>query len=277
MSRDWIVDQVRRALDEDLGSGDVSADLIDPGTSILADLITRDAGVLAGREWAEAAFALIDPDVRLDWTADEGDRVRPDQLLCRLKGPARAILSGERTALNFLQLLSGVATRTAAYVELIAGTGAKILDTRKTLPGLRAAQKYAVAVGGGHNHRMGLFDMVMLKENHIAAAGGIHAAVERARESHPGLRVEVETENLSEVDQALSAGADRIMLDNFSIDDLSRAVDRASGRAVLEASGGITLDALRSVAESGVDEISVGDLTKTVTPLDLSLRVVTQA
>lgn len=274
MSRDWIVDDVRRAFDEDLGSGDASAELIDPEKSIRADLITRDHGVLSGCEWADHAFLLLDSDIRIDWCASEGDTVRPDQTLCRLTGRARPILSGERTALNFLQLLSGVATRTAAYVERVAGTGARILDTRKTVPGLRLAQKHAVTVGGGHNHRMGLYDMVMLKENHIAAAGGIQAAVTRARALHPTLPVEVETETLEELDEALAAGADRIMLDNFSLADLRRAVARAKGRATLEASGGIDLDTVRPVAECGVDDISVGDLTKTILPLDLSLRVV---
>jgi nicotinate-nucleotide pyrophosphorylase (carboxylating) len=271
---DSVVGDVRRALEEDLGSGDASADLIDSGRSIQAEIMTRQSGVLAGRDWVDAAFLLLDPDIQLDWHARDGDRVRSDQPLCRLTGRARPILSGERTALNFLQLLSGVATRTAAYVERVAGTGARILDTRKTLPGLRAAQKHAVVVGGGHNHRMGLFDMVMLKENHIAAAGGIQAAVDHARTLHPTLPIEVETETLDELEEALAAGADRIMLDNFSLDDLKRAVGRAGGRAILEASGGIDLDTVRPVADCGVDEISVGDLTKTVLPLDLSLRVV---
>lgn len=273
MTRTRIVDEVRRALEEDLGSGDASAELIAPDTSVEANLITRQSGRLAGREWADAVFHLLDPDIQLDWCAAEGETVEPDQLLCRLSGRARPILSGERTALNFVQLLSGVATRTANYVERVAGTGARILDTRKTLPGLRAAQKYAVVVGGGHNHRMGLYDMIMLKENHIAAAGGIAPAVDRARSLHPSLPVEVETETLEQVDEALAAKADRIMLDNFSLRDLKRAVDRAEGRAILEASGGIDLDSVRSVAECGVDEISVGDLTKAADPLDLSLRV----
>ena len=272
MSQGRIAAEVRHALEEDLGPGDASAALIDRDTLMQARLITRRPGVLAGREWADAVFGQLDPDVQLDWCATDGDPVQSDQVLCRMAGSARALLSGERTALNFLQLLSGVATQTAAYVARVAGTRARILDTRKTLPGLRAAQKYAVTVGGGHNHRMGLYDMVMLKENHIAAAGGIRTAVDRARQIHPGLPVEVETENLDELDQALAAGADRIMLDNFSCEDLRRAVKRAGGRTRLEASGGITLETVRAVAECGVDDISVGDLTKTVAPLDLSLR-----
>jgi len=199
--------------------------------------------------------------------------VSADQTLARFHGPARALLSAERTALNFLQLLSGVATRTRAYVDAVAGTGVRILDTRKTVPGLRLAQKYAVRVGGGHNHRIGLFDLIMLKENHIAAAGGIRGAVERARQRFPILGVEVEVETMDEFDEALTAGANRILLDNFEWDALRDAVQRNQGRAVLEASGGITLETIRRIAETGVDEISVGELTKRIEPLDLSLRI----
>jgi nicotinate-nucleotide pyrophosphorylase (carboxylating) len=267
-----IARQVAAALAEDIGSGDASAALIDPDTSVQATLITRQAGVLAGSDWAGAAFRQISSDCRLDWQAEDGQPLVAGQILCLISGPARALLTAERTALNFLQLLSGVATSTSTYVAAVAGTGARILDTRKTVPGLRLAQKYAVTMGGGHNHRLGLYDMIMLKENHILAAGGIGEAVRLARSLYPDLSVEVEVETLEELVQAVEACADRIMLDNFSLDDLRRAVGMAQGKAVLEASGGITLATVRSVAETGVDDISVGELTKQIEPLDLSLR-----
>ncbi|TVQ41536.1 MAG: carboxylating nicotinate-nucleotide diphosphorylase [Wenzhouxiangella sp.] len=254
-----------------MGDGDVSASLVDAETRVHARLITRQAGVLAGRDWAQAAFELLDADCHLTWSAADGDQIQPEQTLCTIKGRARALLSAERTALNFLQLLSGVATRTRQYVEAVAGTGVRLLDTRKTIPGLRQAQKYAVTCGGGHNHRLGLFDMVMLKENHIAAAGGIGAAVAHARRLHPDLSIEVEVESLAQLNQAIDARADRIMLDNFSLDLMREAVRINAGRSVLEASGGLGLDQIRQVAETGVDEISVGALTKAIEPLDLSL------
>jgi nicotinate-nucleotide pyrophosphorylase (carboxylating) len=268
-----IARQVAATLAEDIGPGDVSAVLIDPDTWARAQLITRQAGILAGRDWAEMSFLQLDPACRLNWQAEDGALLAAGQLIVEIEGPARALLSAERTALNFLQLLSGVATRTRAFVDAVAGTGCRILDTRKTLPGLRLAQKYAVTAGGGHNHRLGLHDMVMLKENHIAAAGGIGPAVARARQLHPGLVVEVETENLDQLDQALAAGAERIMLDNYALEDMRTAVTRTAGRATLEASGGINLDTLRAIAETGVDEISVGELTKAIAPLDLSMRM----
>ncbi len=268
---DAIREQVRSALAEDMGSGDVSAELIDPESLAHARLISREPGVLAGRDWARIAFELLDPDCRQDWTIDDGGPIHADQVLCRLHGKARALLSAERTALNFLQLLSGVASHTRQHVEAMAGTGVRLLDTRKTIPGLRHAQKYAVTCGGGHNHRLGLHDMVMLKENHITAAGSIATAVATARRLHPGLSVEVEVETLEQLDQALGAGADCIMLDNFDLDSLRAAVEINAGRSVLEASGGLDLNRLRLVAETGVDEISVGALTKTIQPLDLSL------
>jgi len=273
-TRDAISAQVAAALEEDLGSGDVSAELIRADRTCTARLVTRQTGVLAGTDWVDAVFEQLSGQCRLEWQSSNGDRVQPDQLLCTISGPARAVLSGERTALNFLQLLSGVATRTAHYVSAVAGARARILDTRKTLPGLRTAQKYAVTVGGGYNHRMGLFDMIMLKENHIAAAGGIAGAIKQARARFPDIPIEVEVEHLDQLDQALSAGPERIMLDNFSLDDLKDAVQRASGKAILEASGGITLDSIGSIAATGVDEISVGELTKNIEPLDLTLRVV---
>ncbi len=271
-----IRQQVKAALDEDIGGGDVSAALIDPSSQARATLITRQTGILAGRDWADTAFWLCSDRVRCNWQAADGDRLKPGQILAEIQGPAHALLSAERTALNFVQLLSGIATRTAIYVAAVAGTGARILDTRKTLPGLRLAQKYAVTIGGGHNHRLGLFDMIMLKENHIAAAGGIRSAVERARKQFPELPVEVEVEALGQLSEALQAGADRIMLDNFSNADLVKGVRFCRQRAVLEASGGITLETLRSVAETGVDDISVGELTKSIEPLDLSLRFITR-
>ncbi len=273
-TRDAISAQVAAALEEDLGSGDVSAELIRADRTCTARLVTRQTGVLAGTDWVDAVFEQLSGQCRLELQSSNGDRVQPDQLLCTISGPARAVLSGERTALNFLQLLSGVATRTAHYVSAVAGARARILDTRKTLPGLRTAQKYAVTVGGGYNHRMGLFDMIMLKENHIAAAGGIAGAIKQARARFPDIPIEVEVEHLDQLDQALSAGPERIMLDNFSLDDLKDAVQRASGKAILEASGGITLDSIGSIAATGVDEISVGELTKNIEPLDLTLRVV---
>lgn len=272
-----ILAQVAAALAEDIGPGDASARLIAPDSRAHATLMTRQAGVLAGKDWAEQAFIQLDGTCQVEWQAEDGDALRPGQSLAVIRGPARALLSAERTALNFVQLLSGVATRTRDYVDAVSGTGCRILDTRKTVPGLRLAQKYAVTVGGGHNHRLGLYDMIMLKENHITAAGGIGPAVAEARRLFPDLTVEVETETLEELDQAVSAGADRIMLDNFELDTLKKAVARARGKAVLEASGGITLDCIRAIAETGVDEISVGELTKQITPLDLSLRLSSDA
>ncbi len=273
-SRETISAQVATALHEDIGSGDVSAALIPNERSCSADLITRQDGVLAGTDWVDGVFRQLSAECRLEWQVSDGDQVQPGQLLCTITGPARPILTGERTALNFLQLLSGIATRTARYVHAVTGTQARILDTRKTLPGLRSAQKYAVTAGGGHNHRMGLYDMIMLKENHIGAAGWIAHAIKQARARFPDLPIEVEVEDLDQLDEALSASPERIMLDNFSLDDLKVAVQRASGKAILEASGGITLESIGSIAATGVDEISVGELTKNIEPLDLSLRVV---
>jgi nicotinate-nucleotide pyrophosphorylase (carboxylating) len=267
-----ITAQVDAALTEDIGSGDVSAALIDPARCMNATLITRQTGILAGQDWLEATFSRLDRGCQFQWTARDGDQLSAGQTLCRIRGPARALLTGERTALNFVQLLSGVATRTADYVRAVSGTGACILDTRKTLPGLRLAQKYAVTVGGGHNHRMGLYDLIMLKENHIAAAGSISDAIKHARELFPQIPVEVEVENLDQLAQALAGQADRIMLDNFELTDLEKAVRQTAGKAVLEASGGITLETVGPIARTGVNDISVGELTKSIDPLDLSLR-----
>lgn len=270
-SAEAIRSQVQAALDEDIGLEDVSAALIDADAVACARIVCRERGILAGRDWAETAFLLLDPNCQLDWSAHDSDELAAGQELCRLRGHAPALLSAERTALNFLQLLSGVATRTRAHVDMLAGTSARLLDTRKTIPGLRHAQKYAVTCGGGQNHRFGLHDMVMLKENHIAAAGSIAKAVKLARKQYPALSVEVEVEDLDQLDQAIAAGADRVMLDNFDLKQMHEAVRITAGRVVLEASGGLGLDGLRAVAETGVDEISVGGLTKAITPLDLSL------
>lgn len=232
---------------------------------------------LAGRPWVEEVYRQLDASVRIDWYAADGERVAAGATLCRLQGPARALLSGERTALNFLQLLSGTATVTSQYAAAVAGTNAKVLDTRKTVPGLRLAQKYAVRCGGGTNHRVGLFDAILIKENHILSAGGIAEAIERAREAHPALPVEIEVESLDEVREALTARADRLLLDNFGIADLRAAVrlNREEGNppAELEASGGLTLAQVAEVAATGVDYVSVGALTKHVRAIDLSMRV----
>jgi nicotinate-nucleotide pyrophosphorylase (carboxylating) len=268
-----VADNVRLALTEDVGSGDVSAALIDPATRATARVITRDAGVICGLLWVAEVCRQVDDRIELDADVADGDRVEPDQQLFTLRGPAASLLTAERPALNFLQLLSGTATLTARYVDLISHTNTRLLDTRKTVPGLRLAQKHAVLCGGGFNHRLGLFDQFLIKENHIAAAGGIVPAVRRAREMHPDLKVEVEVENLDQLTEAIDAGADIAMVDNFTIEDTHRAVQLGRGRIALEASGGIDTVTIVEVAEAGVDYISVGALTKSVTPLDLSMRM----
>jgi len=268
-----IDDDVRRALAEDVGGGDLTAALV-PDQMAQAELVTREDAVLCGTAWFDAVFRQLDARVVSDWLAQDGARIRAGAVLCRLHGPARPILTGERTALNFLQTLSGTATRTARYVEAVRGTRTRILDTRKTIPGLRRAQKYAVTCGGGHNHRMGLYDAVLIKENHIAAAGGVAAALVAARRVAPtGVLIEIEVETLAQLDQALAAGATRILLDNFELDGLRAAVRATAGRAELEASGGMALTNVRAAAETGVDYISVGGLTKHVEAVDLSLRM----
>lgn len=267
---------VARALDEDVGSGDLTADLIADTTRGVADVIVREAAIICGTAWVEAVFAQLDPDVAIEWRAADGEHITTDSICCTLTGRAKSLLTGERTALNFLQLLSGTATQTARYCDAIAGTGARILDTRKTIPGLRLAQKYAVRCGGGHNHRIGLFDAVLIKENHIAAAGGIRRAVAAAQKQTSGLLIEVEIETLDELREALETGADRLMLDDFPLRRLREAValrDASPGpRKELEASGGITLESVREIAEAGVDYISVGGLTKHVKAVDFSMR-----
>ena len=267
-----IREQVRLALAEDVGSGDVSAALIPANRCARAALWCRESAVICGRQWVEAAFRQLAADVVLDWTVADGERVPADTRLCTIHGPARAMLTAERTALNFLQTLSATATATRAYVDAVAGTDCRILDTRKTLPGLRLAQKYAVTCGGGHNHRFGLHDMVLVKENHIAACGGITAAVTAARRQSPGIPIEVEVENLAQLREAVAAGVDRILLDNMDCARLREAVAFTAGRIPLEASGGITLENVRAVAETGVDFVSVGALTKDIRAVDLSLR-----
>ena len=268
-----IQTQVRQALGEDIGGGDVTAALIPLAQRAQAAIISREAAVLCGTGWCDAVFRQLDESVQIDWQACDGEHVSSGQSVCTLNGSARTLLSGERTALNFLQTLSATATRTAHYVAAIQGTQARILDTRKTLPGLRYAQKYAVTCGGGSNHRAGLYDGVLIKENHILASGSITAALQAARASAPaGMMIEVEVEGMDELHEALQAGAARILLDNFTPATLRQAVQAAAGRAELEASGGITLETIRAVAETGVDFISVGDLTKNVHAVDLSMR-----
>lgn len=270
---DQVLRDVERALEEDIGSGDVTADLLAATETAHARVITREPAILCGQAWFEACFHRLDAQSTCEWQAAEGARVSAGAVLCRVTGKARALVTAERSALNFLQTLSATATTTATYVDAIRGTRARILDTRKTLPGLRQAQKYAVRVGGGTNHRMGLHDAILLKENHIVAAGSINAAVARARALHPSIMVEVEVENFSELREALNAGADRIMLDEFEPDELVQAVSEVDGRVPLEVSGGVSLERVRAIAETGVDYISVGALTKHVRAVDLSMRV----
>ncbi len=268
-----LAETVRCALAEDIGSGDITAALVPATQHARGHVITREDAVLCGRDWFNETFRQVDPSVRLHWQYADGDAVTANSVLVRFEGPARSILTAERTALNFLQLLSGTATTGRHYAGLVAGTPVRLLDTRKTIPGLRLAQKYAVTCGGCHNHRIGLYDAFLIKENHIAAYGSIAAAVQQARALHADRPVEVEVENLGELQQALAAGADTIMLDDFSLDTLREAVRLTAGRAVLEASGGVNPQRLRELADSGVDCISIGALTKHVQAIDLSLRL----
>lgn len=262
-----------RLLAEDVGPGDITAQLIPERQWASARVITREDAVLCGVAFVDELFRRLDSRVTLNWQHADGDRLAAGDTLLELEGPARSLLTGERAALNLLQTLSGTATRTRAYVDLIEDTGVRLLDTRKTLPGLRLAQKYAVTCGGGYNHRVGLYDAFLIKENHIAACGGIAAAVKEARDIAKDLPVEVEVETFEELDQALAASADVVMLDNFSLDDLREAVRRGSGHATLEASGNVSDATLRSIAETGVDCISSGALTKDVQSIDLSMRI----
>ncbi|NRH27229.1 carboxylating nicotinate-nucleotide diphosphorylase [Pseudomonas sp. MS19] len=264
---------VRRALSEDVGSGDITAQLIPAERLAHATVISRDAAIICGTAWVDAVFRQLDDRVAVHWQVADGDRVSPNQALFHLEGPARALLTGERSALNFLQTLSAVATHCQHYADIVQGTGIKILDTRKTLPGLRMAQKYAVTCGGCHNHRIGLFDAFLIKENHIAACGSIDAAVKAAHQIAPGKPVEVEVESLNELREALAAGADIVMLDELSLIDMREAVKINQGKAKLEASGGVNESTLRAIAETGVDYVSIGTLTKDVKAVDLSMRL----
>jgi nicotinate-nucleotide pyrophosphorylase (carboxylating) len=264
---------VRAALAEDVGSGDITAQLIPAERDASARIITRENATIAGTAWVDEVFRQVDPRVQVTWQVRDGEQVSADQTLFTLEGPARALLTGERSALNFLQLLSGIASRARHYADLVEGTGVKLLDTRKTLPGLRLAQKYAITCGGCHTHRIGLYDAFRIKENHIAACGGIAQAIAAAHRIAPGKPVEIEVEDLAELRQALEAGADIVMLDELSLDDMRTAVTLTAGRAKLEASGGITESTLRTIAETGVDYISIGTLTKDVKALDLSMRL----
>lgn len=268
-----ITQDVERAIAEDLGTGDATAGLLPVDARAHAELTCRDNAVIAGAAWFDACFRRLDPAVQIDWQVGDGDRADAGMVICRLSGRARSLVTAERPALNFLQLLSATATLTAAYVAAVAGTAVRVLDTRKTIPGLRLAQKYAVRCGGGHNQRMGLYDAILIKENHIIAAGSIAAAVQAARQQQPDLLLEVEVENLDELAQALQAGADRIMLDNFEPAQMIEAVRRSAGRVPLEASGNVDLHTIGEVARTGVDFISVGALTKHVHAVDLSLRL----
>ena len=272
----YVSQTVATALQEDVGSGDLTAQLIPADRAGRATVTTREDAVLCGTAWFDEVFRQVDPRVRVAWSARDGERVRADQQLCTLEGPARSLLTGERAALNFLQMLSATATVTSRYVAAVAGTKCRILDTRKTIPGLRVAQKYAVRCGGGTNHRVGLFDAILVKENHIAAAGSIAGAVSEARRVAPQVLLEVEVENLTQLREALDVRVDRILLDNFSLDQMRDAVkitrQHANARTELEASGNMSLENLRAVADTGVDFISVGGLTKHVRAVDLSMR-----
>ena len=276
--QDDIQTSVSRAIAEDIGTGDITAMLIPADQRSHARIISREQAVIAGQAWVNEVFRQVDPDVDVIWKVTEGELVAPNTVLFELKGLSRSLLTGERCALNFLQSLSGTATLCRHYATLVKGTDVRLLDTRKTIPGLRVAQKYAVTVGGCYNHRIGLYDAFLIKENHIMAAGSISAAVQQAHEIAPGKPVEVEVETMEQLDEAITAGADTIMLDNFSTDTMRRAVEhtrqRSEGRIKLEASGGITKDTLRQYAETGVDFISIGALTKDCKAIDLSMRMI---
>lgn len=267
-----IASTVRRALNEDIGTGDITAELLPPDLAASAVVLCRESAILCGIPWFNEVYKQLDAAVVVTWQCNEGAAIHADQNICSLQGSIRSLLTGERTALNFLQLLSGTATVTNQFVKLLQGTKTKLLDTRKTIPGLRTAQKYAVACGGGTNHRMGLYDAILIKENHIRAAGGIAAAITRAKTLHR--QVEIEVENLAGLDEAIGAGANRVLLDNFNIEQIREAVDLNAGRSLLEVSGGVDLEMLQTIAATGVDFISVGALTKHVRAIDFSMRIV---
>ncbi|MES2579936.1 MAG: carboxylating nicotinate-nucleotide diphosphorylase [Pseudomonadota bacterium] len=273
-----LVEQdVKHAIAEDVGSGDLTASLIPADKKAHATIITREDAVICGIDWVNACFKQVDASIQIKWLVNEGEKISANQLLCEIKGNARALLTAERCALNFLQLLSAVATQTRKFVMAVSGTKAQILDTRKTIPGLRLAQKYAVTVGGGANQRLALYDGILIKENHIAAAGSVHAALTQAITQHPSTSIQIEVENCDQLKQALDAGATSILLDNFGLKEMGKAVDinKAAnlGRAKLEASGGVDLSAARAIALTGVDRISIGGLTKNIRAIDLSLRI----
>ncbi|MCC6530871.1 MAG: carboxylating nicotinate-nucleotide diphosphorylase [Pseudomonadales bacterium] len=267
-----ITANVTAALNEDIGSGDLTAQLIPATRQAEATLLCRDAAVVCGRPWVDRCFELLDPTIRIEWLVEEGAEVAPDTLLARLHGPARALLTGERTALNFLQTLSATATRSRQFTDLVRDYPVQLLDTRKTLPGLRLAQKYAVRCGGCHNHRLGLYDAFLIKENHIASLGSITAVITQARGIAPNRKVEIEVESLAQLQEAIDAGADIVMLDNFNLEQMHQAVQLTAGRLKLEASGGMTAEQLRAVAATGVDYMSLGTLTKDIKAIDLSMR-----
>lgn len=271
--REAVVLNVRNALAEDIGTGDITAGLIPLSAVASARVISRETAVICGRYWVDEVFQQVDPRIEVEWLVKEGEQVDADETLFRLQGPARSLLTAERCALNFLQLLSGTATTCKRYADLVQGTGVQLLDTRKTIPGLRLAQKYAVTCGGCHNHRTGLYDALLIKENHITACGSITRAIDAARQQSPGQPVEIEVENLAELEQALAGSADVIMLDNFTLSDLHQAVTLSVGKARLEASGGVTETSVRAIAETGVDYISIGVLTKHCRAIDLSMRI----
>lgn len=266
--------EVATAIAEDVGGGDLTAGLLPDELSAQAQVVARDSGIVCGVSWFDEVFRQIDAHTRIRWQVADGDRVKDNQQLCFIEGRAQSLLTAERTALNFLQSLSGTATQAFRYVQAVAGCDVRILDTRKTIPGLRLAQKYAVRCGGGHNHRIGLYDAILIKENHIQAAGSIAAVLNRAQRNFPDVETEIEVESLQEFQQALEAGAKRVLLDNFSIDDLHQAVAVNEGRARLEVSGGVTIECIRELAETGVDDISVGALTKHLQAFDLSMLFV---
>jgi nicotinate-nucleotide pyrophosphorylase (carboxylating) len=269
-----IREDVARALAEDIGTGDVTASLVPLTEYAHAQVVTREPAVLCGTAWFEQCFHQIDPEVRIRWNARDGDRLAGGQIVCDIEGRARSLLTAERSSLNFLQTLSAVSTKTRAFVDVVAGTKAAILDTRKTLPGLRYALKYAVRCGSGTNHRMGLYDGVLIKENHIASAGGIGRVLEQARKIAPNVPTEIEVENIDQLKEAIAAGAKLILLDNFDLAGLREAVSVTAGRAALEASGGVNLETVRAIAETGVNRISIGSLTKDIRAVDLSMRFV---
>ncbi len=266
-----LLHSVREALAEDIGTGDITARLIPADATATATVFSREPAILCGMAWFNAVFAELDSSIRINWETQDGNAVEKDQLLCTLAGPARPVLSGERCALNFLQTLSATATLSRRYADRVADLPVKILDTRKTIPGLRQAQKYAVRTGGCHNHRTGLYDGILIKENHITAAGSIQQAIDKARSGNPGMPIEIEVENTQQITAALEAGAERLLLDNFSLEALSEAVRQVAGSAELEASGGITLENVYGVAQTGIDYISIGSLTKNIQAIDLSM------